>query len=123
MDGDARMIVSGSDTATALGSGEVEVLGTPRLIALCEEATVNALTGSLDDGASTVGTRIELDHLRPTPVGAEVVARAVLEEVDGRQLTFHVSAEDSSGLVGAGTITRAVVNVERFMSKCRGQLS
>jgi predicted thioesterase len=119
MRGEATMIVSENDTAAALGSGDVEVLGTPRLIALCEQATVNALTGSLDDGASTVGITIQFDHLKPTPVGDEVVAEAVLEEVDGRRLTFNVLAEDSGGPIGAGTVTRAVVDVERFMSRHR----
>jgi predicted thioesterase len=119
MRGDARMIVSENDTAAAVGSGDVDVLGTPRLIALCEQATVSALAGSLDDGASTVGIRIQFDHLQPTPVGDEVVAEAVLEAVEGRQLTFQVSAKDSEGLVGEGTVTRAVVDVERFMSRLR----
>lgn len=118
MRGDAKLVVSEADTAAALGSGAVDVLGSPRLIALCEEATVNALTGALDPGATTVGMRIQLDHLQPTPVGAEVRAEAVLDRIDGRRLTFTVSAEDSGGLIAAGKITRAVIDVDRFMTKC-----
>ena len=118
MRGDAKMMVGEADTARALGSGAVDVLGSPRLIALCEEATVNAIDHVLDPGTSTVGMRVQFDHLQPTPVGAEVVAEAFLEKVDGRRLTFTVSAEDSGGLVAAGKITRVLIDVERFMSKC-----
>ncbi len=118
MRGDAKLVVTDDDTAAALGSGVVEVLGSPRLVALCEEATVNAVDGALDEGTSTVGMRIRLDHLQPTPVGAEVRAEAVLDRIDGRRLTFTVSAEDSGGLIAAGKITRAIIDVERFMTKC-----
>jgi predicted thioesterase len=118
MRGDAKMVVGEEDTARALGSGAVDVLGSPRLIALCEEATVNAINHVLDAGSSTVGMRVQFDHLQPTPVGADVVAEAVLEKVDGRRLTFTVSAEDSGGLVAAGKITRVLIDVDRFMSKC-----
>ena len=72
MRGDAKLIVTAADTARALGSGAVDVLGTPRLVALCEEATVNAVGHALDDGTSTVGMSVQFDHLQPTPVGAEV---------------------------------------------------
>jgi predicted thioesterase len=118
MRGDAKLVVTDDDTAAALGSGVVHVLGSPRLVALCEEATVNAVDGALDEGTSTVGMRIRLDHLQPTPVGAEVRAEAVLDRIDGRRLTFTVSAEDSGGLIAAGKITRAIIDVERFMTKC-----
>jgi fluoroacetyl-CoA thioesterase len=118
MRGDAKLVVTDDDTAAALGSGDVAVLGSPRLVALCEEATVNAVAGALDEGTSTVGMRIRLDHLQPTPVGAEVRAEAVLDRIDGRRLSFTVSAEDSGGLIAAGKITRAIIDVERFMTKC-----
>ena len=116
--GDAKLVVTDDDTARALGSGTVEVLGSPRLMALCEEACCIAVENSLEPGASTVGMRIQFDHLQPTPVGAEVVAEAVLEKIEGRRLTFTVSANDSGGLVAAGKITRVLVDVDRFMSKC-----
>jgi fluoroacetyl-CoA thioesterase len=118
MRGDAKLVVSDADTARALGSGTVDVLGSPRLVALCEEACCNALTNALDDGMTTVGMRIQFDHLQPTPVGAEVVAEAVLEKIEGRRLKFTVSASDSGGLVAAGKITRVLVDVDRFMAKC-----
>jgi predicted thioesterase len=118
MRGDAKLVVSAADTALALGSGIVEVLGSPRLVALCEEACCNAISNALDPGTTSVGMRIQFDHLQPTPIGAEVVAEAVLERIDGRRLTFTVSATDAGGLVAAGKITRVVVDIERFMSKC-----
>ncbi len=101
-----------------MGSGDVDVLGTPRLVALFEQATVEALTGMLDDGQSSVGMRVQIDHLQPTPVGAEVVVEAVLDKIEGRRITFTVTANDSGGLVAAGKVTRVTVDVERFMSKC-----
>jgi fluoroacetyl-CoA thioesterase len=116
--GDSKMTVTASDTARALGSGDVEVLGSPRLIALCEEATLVAIANALEPGMTTVGMRVQFDHLQPTPVGADVTAEAVLERIEGRRLVFNVSAEDSGGLVGAGKITRVVVDVERFMTRC-----
>ena len=118
MRGDAKLIVTEADTALALGSGVVEVLGTPRLVALFEQATVEALDGVLDEGQSSVGMRVQIDHLQPTPIGAEVRADAVLKSIDGRRLKFEVSATDSGGLVAAGKITRVVVDIDGFMSKC-----
>jgi predicted thioesterase len=120
MRGDAKLMVTEADTARALGSGTVEVLGSPRLVALCEEACCNALEHALEDGTTTVGMRIQFDHLQPTPVGAEVVAEALLEKIEGRRLKFTVSASDSGGLVAAGKITRVLVDVDRFMAKCCG---
>ena len=116
--GEARLVVGVDDTAVALGSGDVDVLGTPRLVALFEQATVNALDGALDDGQSSVGMRVQIDHLQPTPIGAEVVVEASLEKIEGRRFTFTVTASDSGGLVAAGKVTRVMVDLERFMSKC-----
>ena len=75
--GDARLMVTANDTAAALGSGTVDVLGSPRLIALCEQACQNAMASELEPGTTTVGMRVQFDHLQPTPVGAEVFAEAV----------------------------------------------
>jgi predicted thioesterase len=116
--GEARLVVDDGDTARALGSGSVDVLGTPRLVALMEEATIDAVEGFLDNGSTTVGMRVQVDHLQPTPVGAEVVAEAYLDKIEGRRITFTVTASDSGGLVAAGKVTRVVVDVNRFMSKC-----
>lgn len=115
--GEATMVVSDADTARAWRSGTVEVLGTPRLIALCEEATCAAVSGRLPDGHTTVGMRVQIDHLQPTAVGIEVVAEATLEKIEGRRLLFTVSASDTRGLVAAGKVTRVLVDVERFHAK------
>ena len=111
-------MVTEADTARALGSGSVDVLGTPRLLALCEQATCSALEGRLPEGSSSVGMRVQIDHLQPTPVGVEVTAEAVLDRVEGRRVVFTVSATDPGGLVAAGRVTRALVDLERFMSRC-----
>ena len=116
--GTATLTVGEADTAVALGSGDVAVLGTPRLIALCEEATMRALVDRMADGSSSVGMRIRVDHLQPTPVGAAVTAEAVLDKIDGRRLVFTVSVSDSGGLVAAGKITRKVVERADFLTKC-----
>lgn len=85
-----RYTVAGADTAAAVGSGEVPVLATPRVLALAERATVAAVAGALQAGATTVGTRVELDHLAPSLVGADLAVEAVLKRVDGRRLEFAV---------------------------------
>ncbi len=116
--GEARLTVDEADTALALGSGEIAALGTPRLVALFEQATCDALRGTLKPGQSTVGMRVQVDHLQPTPVGAEVVAEAILDQVEGRRMVFAVTASDAGGLIAAGKVTRVVVDVHRFMDKC-----
>lgn len=108
--------VTDADTAIALGSGSVPVLATPRVVAWAEAATVAALDGRLDDGSTTVGTNVTLDHVAPTPVGATVRAEAVLDAVDGRRLTFSVSVSDDHREVASGRITRVLVDVERFLA-------
>ncbi|CAN5733733.1 hypothetical protein BH24ACT3_BH24ACT3_03770 [soil metagenome] len=109
--------VADADTANAMRSGEVPVLATPRVVALCEEASVQALTNRLAPGETTVGMRVQLDHLAPTGVGQRVTADATLEKVEGRRLTFTVSVNDNRGLVAAGKVTRVIVNRERFLDK------
>ena len=117
--GSAKLVVSHEDTAVALRSGEVPVLGTPRVIALVEEAAMTAVGEHLPAGQTTVGMRIQVDHLAPTNVGSSVAAEATLERVEGRRLTFTVSVTDHCGLVAAGKVTRVVVETERFLDKAR----
>lgn len=112
-------VVGTPDTAVALGTGEVEVLATPRLIALCEEACCAAISGSLEEGQTSVGGRVQFDHLAPLRVGATVAAEATLERVEGRRLVFTVSATDDAGLVAAGRMTRVVVDKDIFLAKAR----
>ena len=114
-------VVGPDDTAAALGSGDLPVLGTPRLLAWCEEATVAAATGSLGPGETTVGTRVDLAHERATTVGTEVRVRADLVHRDGRLLRFSVVAEQEvAGAVvvaGRGEVTRVVVDPARFLAR------
>lgn len=115
--------VTDGDTAIALGSGDVPVLGTPRLIAWCEEATVLALAAELESGQTTVGYQIRVDHLAPTPVGGLVTVQAAVTAVDGRQVTFEVSARDANAEIATGTITRVMVDRDRFIAKATGTVT
>ncbi|KUP96555.1 thioesterase family protein [Thermobifida cellulosilytica] len=119
LSGTAELTVTAADTAAALGSGDVPVLGTPRVLALAEAATVAALDGHLDDGRTTVGTEVRLAHTAPTPVGARVTATAHLALVEGRRLVFEVAVVQGDRRVAAGTVERVVVDRERFLSGVR----
>ena len=108
-------VVTDADTATALGSGEVAVLATPRVIAWLEGATVAAARAGLAAGQTTVGTAVRIRHRRPTPVGGTVEVTADPPTGDGTTLTFTVSAVDADGRVVAdGEIDRAVVDAASF---------
>jgi len=117
LQGRAALTVGEADTAIALRSGEVPVLATPRLVALLEEATVDALAGHLDPGQTTVGMRVQIDHLAPTAIGATVHAEATLEAVEGRRLTFATEATEDGAPVATATVTRVVVDTERFLGR------
>jgi len=112
--------VTDADTALALRSGDVAVLATPRVVCLAEEASVQAVQQSLAPGTTTVGYRVQLDHLAPTVPGTTITVEATLENVEGRRLTFRVAVTDSRGLVAAGRITRVTVETDRFMEKAAG---
>jgi fluoroacetyl-CoA thioesterase len=114
---EVKLTVEDDDTAVALHSGDVPVLGTPRVVALCEEATVAAVEGRLANGQTSVGMRIQLDHLQPNAIGSTVAAEAVLEKVEGRKLMFNVSVRDHRGLVACGKVTRVVVDKDRFLEQ------
>lgn len=110
--------VGEDNTAAAVGSGSLEVFGTPCMIALMEKATVNAVAPFLENDETTVGTQINVSHCKASAVGAVITARAELSEVQGRKLVFDVSAVDDKGdVIGEGRIERFVVFAERFMSK------
>lgn len=113
------LIVAEADTAIELGSGSVPVLATPRLLALCEAATVAAVADHVGEGNTTVGVQVQLDHVTPSPVGREVKAEATLDKVAGRKLYFTVSAHDDRGLIAAGKVTRVLVSTEAFLAKCQ----
>lgn len=114
--------VTDADTAMALGSGDVPVLATPRVIAWLEAATVACLASSLEPGSTSVGTRVEVEHVAASPVGAAVVARASVSYADGRLVRFEVAAEHQVGeappvVVATGRITRLIVDRQRFLSR------
>lgn len=112
-----QLTVSDADTAQALGSGDVPVLGTPRVVALVEAATVAATARVLESGQTTVGVRVELDHRSATPVGRSVVAEALLTRVDGRRLTFEVTVRDGETVAAEGRVERVLVDRHRFVEK------
>jgi fluoroacetyl-CoA thioesterase len=115
----ARLVfdVTTDDTARALGSGDVEVLATPRLLAWCEAAAAAAGV-PVGDGATSVGTRIRLEHHLPTPVGGQVTVQARIAAVDGRLVRFEVLATDRhGGVLATGDVTRVVVDRERFAGR------
>jgi fluoroacetyl-CoA thioesterase len=114
--------VEEGDTALAIGSGDVPVLATPRLVTLVEQASVAALGSKLGPDKTSVGYEVQLAHLSPTPVGSEVTAEAPLESVEGRRLTFRVSVPDARGLVAAGRITRVVVVRDLFIERAHSEL-
>lgn len=111
--------VTDADTAIAARSGDVPVLSSPRIIALMEQAAVAAVDGELPEGQTSVGVRVQVEHISPTSVGSTVSAEASLERVEGHRLMFTVSARDERGLVAAGKVTRVVVDRARFLDKAR----
>ena len=110
------------DTAKVFGSGELEVLATPKMIALMEEASYKCVADGLDTGSSTVGTYLDVKHLAATPVGMKVRVESTLDAVDGRKLTFTVKAYDEAGLIGEGKHERFVIFAEKFVAKTYSKL-
>ena len=111
--------VTEADTAAALGSGDLAVLGTPRLLAWCEAATVAAIGPGLDASGTSVGTRVSLEHLAASPVGERLRVEATVAYVDGRLVRFTVAASHLADgkVVGTGEVTRVVVDRERFLAR------
>ena len=110
----SKAVVKKENTAITMGSGDMEVFATPAMV---ENAAMKAVAAELSEGATTVGAMMNTSHIKPSPLGAEVSATAVLTEVDGRKLTFSVKASDEAGVVGEGTHIRYIVDRERFLSK------
>lgn len=114
-----ELTVTHADSAEAFRSGSVPVLSAPRLVALCEEAACRAVDGELAVGTTTVGKRIQFDHLVPVGIGANVWAEATLDRIEGRRLSFTVSVSTGSGLVAAGKVSRVVVDRDAFLANVR----
>ena len=102
-----------------MGSGDMPVFATPALVALLENAAMRAVAEALPEGATTVGSEMNCSHIKPSGLGAEITATAVLTRVEGRKLTFNVGARDEEGLIGEGVHVRYVVDRERFLAKIR----
>ena len=119
--GEVETVVNEADTAAHWGSGLVSVFGTPALVGLMEGAAVQALADHLPPGQTSVGGRIDVRHLAPTPVGMRVRARAELLEVEGRRLEFHVEAWDEVERIGEATHERFVIDEQRFIAGAKAK--
>ena len=113
----STMRVTAEVTAEYIGSGDLAVLATPAMCARMENAAMMAVAPQMEEGQTTVGTALNIEHLRATKVGEVVTATAVLTEVNGRELKFNIAARDAVGIIGEGTHTRFIVNREKFMAK------
>ena len=120
--GRAETVVNDTNTAKACCSGALPVFGTPFLCALMEEAAWRSIAPFLEEGQSTVGTKLNLTHDSATPVGMKVWAESEITEVDGRRIVLKVTAYDEKGLIGQGTHERFIVTNERFLAKTAKKL-
>lgn len=119
--GISRMTVRHGDTAIALGSGDVPVLGTPQVIALAESATIIAIAEHLEQSETSVGVRVELDHLATSSVGDEVIATATVIEATNKKLVFSVECHSGARLIAKGFITRVLVDRVSFIAKAAAE--
>ena len=114
---ESQTVVSPTNTALTLGSGDMEVFATPAMVALMENAAMLAVKDYLPEGSATVGTQMNTSHIKASPLGATITASATLTAVEGRRLEFDVKAWDEKGVIGEGSHTRFIVDRERFLSK------
>lgn len=117
MKGYQEFVVSEKDTAKVHKSGTLDVLATPVLVALMEETAWKSVAEQLELGMGTVGIKMYMQHLAPTPIGMKVWCESILEEVDGRKLVFSITAYDESGKIGEGRHDRFIVEEEKFQKK------
>ena len=115
--GAAETVVVYENTAAAVGSGALEVFSTPSMIARMEKASRELVQPYLEEGQSTVGTRLEVSHVAASPIGAHIRAESTLVEIDRRMLTFEVKAYADGELIGEGRHQRCIIYAERFMEK------
>ena len=115
----ATTTVNQNNTALALGSGDMEVFATPAMVALMENAAMNAVAPHLEAGQTTVGTQITTSHIKASALGATISATATLTAVDGRSLTFAITAREGDKIIGEGVHTRFIVDRERFLAKLK----
>lgn len=117
-----EITVTQEDTAKVYKSGTLEVLATPRMAALMEETAWKSVAEYLGVGMGTVGIRLELDHLAPTPVGMKVACESVLEKVEGRKLVFSIMAKDDKGEIGKALHERFIVEEQKFQDKANQKI-
>ena len=120
--GRAEAVVSGANTAQAACSGALPVFGTPFMCALMEEAAWKSIAPCLEEGQSTVGTRLSVSHDSATPIGMKVWAESEVAKVDGKHLVLTVAAFDERGMIGQGIHERFIVTDERFLAKTANKL-
>lgn len=113
----SEKVVKQEDTAAAFGSGDINVFATPMMVGLMENAALNDALKQLPEGYSTVGTFVNVKHMAATPMGMTVRAEAELIEVDGKKLTYKVTAYDEKDKIGEGTHGRYIIHGERFLKK------
>ncbi len=111
--------VGEGDTAAVYGSGLLDVLSTPAMIAFMEQTAMKAVEACLNDGEGTVGTEVSVKHIKATRVGKSVTCTATLKEVNGKRLLFHVEASDDDGKIGEGLHERFIIENEKFMAKLK----
>jgi fluoroacetyl-CoA thioesterase len=118
---ESTLVVQAQHTASHLGSGSpgVDVLATPVMIGLMEDAARHLVDSRLEPGHMTVGVNLNITHLAATPIGMQVTARAELTAIEGRRLTFKVEAYDEREKIGEGTHSRTIITLERFMAKAK----
>ncbi|OPZ97029.1 MAG: Fluoroacetyl-CoA thioesterase [Bacteroidetes bacterium ADurb.Bin408] len=115
--GELSIIVTEKDTAARYGSGLIEVFATPAMIGLMEATAQQSVMSHLPPGSITLGTEVNIKHLKATPIGKKVICYSELKVVDGRRLEFSVQAFDEEGEIGCGTHTRFIVDKEKFINK------
>lgn len=120
--GKQEVKVTDSLSAKSMGSGALDVYATPAMIALMEKTAMLSVQNELEDGQGTVGTKLEIDHVAATPVGAEVWCESELVEIDRKRLVFEVTAYDNAGVIGKGKHERFIVTNDKFMEKAKAKL-
>lgn len=119
--GEQSQLVTPENTAKTMGSGTLDVFATPALVALAEKTCWMSVAPELEEGCGTVGTRLELDHSAPTPVGMTVTCESELTAVEGRKLVFRVTLHDEKGPVGGGVHERFIINDVKFAAKAEAK--